>query len=130
MAHDRRILIADDDLEVRLGAVELLESLDLSIVQAERGDDAWELARDSGPLDLALLDLQMPGFGGLELFALLRGEFPSLPCILWSGTASTAIEKSALAAGVAAFLHKPVRPEVLRGEVRRLLDTPPPRRAG
>ena len=70
----------------------------------------------------------MPGYGGLELFELLRGEFPDLPCILWSGAASEAIEKSALRSGVSAFLHKPVRPAVLRDEVRRLLD--PPLQAG
>ena len=68
------------------------------------------------------------GYGGLELFELLRGEFPDLPCILWSGAASEAIEKSALRSGVSAFLHKPVRPAVLRDEVRRLLD--PPLQAG
>lgn len=124
MSPTRRILIADDDPEVRFGAVELLDGFGLSIVQAERGDEAWDLARTTEALDLALLDLQMPGYGGLELFELLRGEFPDLPCILWSGAASEAIEKSALRSGVSAFLHKPVRPAVLRDEVRRLLDSP------
>jgi len=121
MAYSRRILLADDDHEVRLGAAELLESWDLSVLLAERGDEALELARSAGPLDLALLDLHMPGHGGLELFDLLHGEFPALPCILWSGAASDAVEQSALRAGVAAFLRKPVRPEVLRDCVRRVL---------
>lgn len=125
MAYSRRILIADDDSEVRLGAVELLEALDLSVLQAERGDEALEVVRRAGPLDLALLDLHMPGHGGLELFRLLRDEFPGLPCILWSGGASEAIEATALRAGVAAFLRKPVRPDVLRESVRRLLGVPP-----
>ena len=146
MAHDRRILIADDDREVRLGAAELLEPLGLDVLQAERGDEALELARrlaredsartgsaqgahgaggaagaQASPLDLALLDLNMPGHGGLELFGLLRAEFPALPCILWSGDASEALARSALRAGVAAFLHKPVQPVELRLEVRRIL---------
>ena len=121
MAHDRRILIADADREVRLGAAELLEEIGLSVLLAERGDEALELARRGGPLHLALLDLNMPGCGGLELFGFLHGEFPTLPCILWSGDATEALERSALRAGVAAFLHKPVKPDLLRGEVQRVL---------
>ena len=121
MAHDRRrILIADDDSEVRLGAAELLDALGF-VLQAESGEQALDLARSDGPLHLALLDLNMPGRGGFEVFGVLHDEYPELPCILWSGDATEALASSALRAGAMAFLHKPVRPELLRGEVRRVL---------
>ena len=121
MAHARRrILIADDDSEVRLGAAELLDSLGL-VLQAGSGDEALDLVRAGETLHLALLDMKMPGRGGYEVFGVLREEYPQLPCILWSGDATEAVASSVVRAGAEAFLHKPVPPEELRGAVRRVL---------
>lgn len=121
MSIDRRILIADDDAEVRLGAAELLDPLGLEVLQAESGAEALALFRARLPVHLALLDVHMPDRGGLELFGLLRDVVPDLPCILWSGDATEGFERSALRAGVSAFLRKPIRPDDLRGAVRRVL---------
>jgi CheY-like chemotaxis protein len=121
MAHTRRrILIADDDSEVRLGAAELLESLGL-VLQVGTGDEALDLVRAGETLHLALLDMKMPGRGGYEVFGVLREEYPQLPCILWSGDATEAVASNVVRAGAEAFLHKPVPPEELRGAVRRVL---------
>ncbi len=122
MAFDRRILIADDDPEVLLGASELMTALGLEVLSAGDGDQALALFRSNRPVHLALLDVHMPLRGGLELFSIMRSEAPDLPCIFWSGDATEAIERTALRAGASAFLHKPVKPEVLRGEVCRVLD--------
>lgn len=120
MAHDRRILIADDDSEVRLGAAELLAGLG-EVVQACDGDEALDLVRGGDPTHLALLDLQMPRRGGYEVFGVLRDEHPEVPCILWSGDATEEVAVHLVRAGAEAFLHKPVRPDELRGAVRRIL---------
>ena len=122
MAIDRRILIADDDREVRLGATELLGRLGLSVLQAGSGDEALEVVRCGDPLHLALLDVHMPGRGGLEIFDLLHRERPELPCILWSGEASQGVADWALRSGASAFLRKPVQPRLLRDEVQRILE--------
>jgi two-component system, NtrC family, response regulator GlrR len=119
-AERRRILIADDDHEVRRGAAELLVSLG-QVLQVGSGEEALDVVRAGELVHLALLDLNMPGQGGFEVFGVLHDEYPRLPCILWSGDATEALASSALRAGVSAFLHKPVRPELLRGEVRRVL---------
>ncbi len=119
---DRRMLIADDDTEVRLGAADLLVDLGLEILFAGSGDQALAIVRES-ELHLVLLDFHMPGVDGLEVFQTIHAETPLLPCILWSGAASEAIESVALRSGVQAFLRKPVRPELLRQEVRRALDS-------
>jgi len=124
----RRILIADDDLAVREGLVDCLQPLGLVILQAESGPEALEIARNEltfEALHLLLSDLNMPGFGGLELFARLRevARGNTRPaCIFYSGNATIDIERRALAAGARAFLHKPVEPRVLREEVVRALD--------
>ncbi|MEM9802912.1 MAG: response regulator [Planctomycetota bacterium] len=134
---DRRILIADDDTDVRRGAAELLAGSGLRVVEAGDGDEALFLVQrafDGGePLHLALVDVHMPppqegesglepGDGGLALFSLLRGQRPDLPCILWSGEASEGVASWALREGASAFLRKPVKPHLLRDEVQRVLD--------
>ena len=134
---ERRILIADDDANVRQGAAELLMGTGLEVVQAGDGEKAIVLVRRAielgEPLHLALVDVHMPppqdvdlglepGDGGLALFSLLRGQRPELPCILWSGAASTGVESWALREGASAFLRKPVQPRQLRDEVQRVLD--------
>jgi CheY-like chemotaxis protein len=132
---DHRILIADDDLEIRQGAAELLASLGLEIVQVEDGGAALDFVRAEfaarRPLHLALVDVHMPGppnpsdrrlDGGLALFDALRGAAPKLPCILWSGASSDAVADWAIRSGASAFLRKPVAARLLRDTVREVLD--------
>ena len=122
MSIDRRILIADDDTEVRLGAVVLLRPLGLEILEAETGEQALEIVRAGEALHLALLDVHMPVLDGLEVFRTMRAEVNDIPCIFWSGAASEAIEEVLLRDGASAFLRKPVRPDILRSEVQRVLE--------
>ena len=120
MSIDRRILIADDDREVRAGVVDLLGDMDLEIVQAETGIEALHIVRVSC-LHLALLDMHMPGRTGLEVLSVIRREVPRLPCIFFSGDATEAIRRQALEEGAWAVLAKPLVPSLLRREVRRAL---------
>jgi len=131
MPTPHRILIADDDAEIRSGAGELLDALGCEVLEACGGREALEIVR-RGTIHLALLDVHMPGLddapagvrveGGLELFTRFREERPGLPCIFWSGEASEGIRTWALREGASAFLRKPVQPALLRGEVQRVLD--------
>ncbi len=94
MLAPRRILIADDDLEVRRGVVDLLSSLGSEILQAESGLEALSLLRERAPIHLLLLDMHMPGCGGLEVIDRLRGQF-ELPFICYSGNATRELESQA-----------------------------------
>ncbi len=122
MSIDRRILIADDDAEVRGGAAELLSAMGLIIIEAGSGVEAVEIMR-AGPIHLALLDYHMPGHDGLEVFSIIREETLEIPCMFWSGDAPEPVREVALRQGASAFLQKPVQPDLLRGEVRRILET-------
>ena len=122
MSIDRRILVADDDTEVRLGAAELLSGMGLEVLQAGTGTEALALFRRD-TCHLALLDVHMPGQDGVEVFQALRAEDPELPCILWSGDATDAVVQFLLRSGAAAFLRKPVRPRLLKDEVQRVLES-------
>ena len=120
-----RVLLADDDAEVRLGVEDLLSPLGLQFLHAESGPEALEIAcRRLSSLALMVLDLHMPGCSGLEVLSRLRVQVGELrvPCIFYSGEATEAIERQARDAGAWAFLRKPVQPGLLRGEVQRALD--------
>lgn len=122
----RRVLLADDDAEVRRGVAELLAPLGLDFLHAESGPEALQLAlADLPSLALMLLDMHMPGCTGLEVLARLQSQVVPLrvPCIFYSGAATERIEREALDAGAFAFLRKPVVPDQLRDEVRRALSS-------
>jgi CheY-like chemotaxis protein len=120
MSIDRRILIADDDRELRAGVIDLLRGMPLEILEAETGIDALRIVR-VGSLHLALLDMHMPGHTGLEILATIKRETLRVPCIFISGDATEGVRQMALAEGACAVLRKPLEPRILRAEVERAL---------
>lgn len=118
----RRVLLADDDPAVRSGVAEFLSPLGLEFLHAETGPEAVAILRvERVRLDLLVLDMHMPGFGGLEVLARLRDELGPLPTICCSGEATDELMAQALGAGARAFLRKPLQPQALRKEVMRAL---------
>jgi len=121
--HLRRVLVADDDREVRLGVAELLDDLGLEILHAETGTEAIELVRGTR-IDAALLDMHMPGYTGVQAIPLLRTFNAALPCIVYSGRWTPLLEQEVLSAGAFACLKKPVEPVMLRRTVCVALGLP------
>jgi CheY-like chemotaxis protein len=80
-----RLLVADDDTGVRTMVARLLRATAgvTSVIEAEDGSEAVELARERR-LDIAVLDLNMPGLDGVEAALLLRALQPSLQIALHS----------------------------------------------
>lgn len=116
----RRLLLADDDVELRLGVSELIAGLGVEVIEAEDIESA--LARASaGIFHAALLDMYMPGGTGLTLLPRLWELHADLPCILYSGRWSPELENDALRLGAHACLKKPVEPRRLREEILRAL---------
>lgn len=120
MSIDRRILIADDNSEIRAGLAELLSGTGLEIIEAEDGTEALEIVR-LRRIDLAVLDMHMPGLTGLELLGLFRQEELSIPCIFCSAQASEGVMRMARDEGARAVLKKPIEPRILRSEVASIL---------
>lgn len=124
MSLDRRILIADDEPEIRLGVADLLGPLGLEVVLAETGSEAMHLLRGGG-LHLAVLDYRMPGATGLEVLQAIQNELLGIPAILCSAEAEGDVGVLARQAGALAVLSKPVPPLHLKREVVRALELPP-----
>ncbi|HED65348.1 MAG TPA: response regulator [Planctomycetes bacterium] len=116
-----RILLADDDREVRGGVADLLGGIGLEVLQAETGSEALDLVRGGEPVHAALLDMYMPGPTGIEIVPLLLSERADLPCLIYSGRWSEELERAVLAAGARACLRKPVDPDRLRSEIKNVL---------
>jgi CheY-like chemotaxis protein len=103
-----RVLIVDDDAEVRLVCALNLQAEGLHVLEAEDGLKGLEQARRERP-DLVLTDVTMPGLDGFELVERLREDerTRATPVIFVSGEVGTAHAERAYALGALAYLPKP-----------------------
>ncbi|OZC01448.1 response regulator [Rubricoccus marinus] len=114
-----RVLIADDHPFVRRGVREALNDEGIEVVgEAENGEEALSLSRALA-LDVAVVDLSMPGLGGLEVVARLRVERPDLPVLVLSAHPSRELGLQVLQAGGVGYVDKNEAPDVLPAAVRR-----------
>ena len=102
-----RVLLADDHALVRAGIRALLEGLEGVAVVAEAGNggEVLELARKHRP-DVVLLDISMPGTGGLEASAQLKQELPEVRVVMLSMHANEEYVLQALRAGAVGYMLK------------------------
>lgn len=120
-----RLLIADDHAAVRQGLKLLFELLDDVAVAAEAvdGDEAL-LAVHRGGIDLALIDLSMPGLSGVELIERIRAADAHLPIVVLSMHSEPQVMQRAMAAGAHGYLVKGCDSEAIVEAVRRLAIAP------
>jgi PAS domain S-box-containing protein len=103
-----RILLVDDEAEVRTATAGMLEALGLQVATARDGQEALDrFQAEQGRIDLVLLDLTMPRMDGRETFRELRKLQGNLPVILFSGYSEHESLQETLAQGRAGFLQKP-----------------------
>ena len=137
-----RLLLVDDHALVREGLRALLEDAEGLEIVAEAGDGerAVQLARQHAP-DLVLLDLLMPGIGGLEALRRMRADRPGARVLVLTSAQEDAAVREAIAAGALGFLYKDAtRAELVRAvrdaaagrpaldpEAQRALMRPPER---
>lgn len=100
-----RILIVDDETNVRKALTEILED-GYVIVTAEDGEEAIEKVKQEEP-DLLLLDLKMPGMDGLEVMKKVKEIRPDLPIIIISAVEEIKTVVEALRSGADDYLLKP-----------------------
>lgn len=117
----KRALVIDDHPITHLGASRLLRDLGYDPVgQAMSGEEALDqLSRDPAP-DLIVLDISLPGAGGLDLVAPLRAAAPGVRILVFSMNDQTGFAARALQAGAQGFLSKNAPPADFRDAVRTL----------
>lgn len=115
-----KILIVDDHAIVRDGLRRMLEVLsDTSVIEAANGRDALTVARAERP-DLIILDLNLPGLGGLELINRLMLDDRARRILVLSMHAEPLYAVRALEAGATGYLSKNASPDELIEAVRRV----------
>jgi two-component system response regulator DesR len=116
-----RVLLADDQHLVR-GALAALLSMESDIeIAAEvgRGDEVVDAVRDKG-VDVAVLDIEMPGLDGIAVTAILREQVPSCRVLVVTTFGRPGYLRRAMAAGASGFMVKDSPAERLADAIRRI----------
>jgi len=123
-ASQAKVLLVDDEPANRLALRAVLEGLDLTLVEAQSGEEALRQLLES-PFAVVLLDVQMPGLDGFETAKLIRSreETGHTPLIFQTAyEADRATVEQAYTLGAVDFLVKPLLPVVLRAKVMGFVD--------
>lgn len=122
-AEPKKVLVVDDEKFVRdLIRIKLVRS-GLTVLEAENGLEALEIARDREP-DIILMDLMMPKMNGFEACERLKADprTSKIPLLFLSARSETATQEKARALGASGFLTKPFSPQKLAELVVELLN--------
>jgi PAS domain S-box-containing protein len=122
------ILVAEDELSLRDLASTVLERLGYTVILAADGLEALNLFRvDPFRIDLVILDLVMPRYGGREALELMRAIRPDLRALFVTGYDDEAARPTGANAVMpgTTLLQKPYRVDMLGSYVREALDTKP-----
>jgi DNA-binding NtrC family response regulator len=119
VAERRRVLVVDDDAEMRAMLRRALEGVGYAVTECERVDEVEE-ALATGPAHAVVLDKELPGQGGLDLLPGLRAAHPHLPVILVTAFGGAEVEHDARRLGATVYLEKPFRLGDLVGTLHQL----------
>jgi DNA-binding response OmpR family regulator len=122
-----KILIVDDEKNVRLNYRMTLETEGYTIFEAASGAVALE-ELVGGSFDLAILDMRMPGMDGLELLARMREFGSGVPAMIVTAYSDVPHAVKAMKLGAIDFLQKPLQPEELRRIVTEILKRHAPQK--
>lgn len=122
----KRILVVDDSATMRRMVIAALTTIGgVTFEQAVSGLEAIERVT-MVPVDLILLDLNMPDMHGLEVLRFIRGQdaFRSLPVVVLTTRGDDDSRAAALREGATLYLTKPFAPATIVSELRPLLQGP------
>ena len=120
-----RILVVDDEAQVRKPISLMLAKDGYEVVEAADGEEAIEALRSGdNPLmvDTVLCDIRMPKINGKEAIAYFRSQFPGVPIVVMTGYPDVELAVSLMRQGVRDYLIKPVAKEELLSVIRKSAD--------
>jgi DNA-binding NtrC family response regulator len=119
--HKSRILVVDDDSELREMILKQLQSEGLEVAGASSGQKGLDLARTQKP-DLILLDLYMREMNGLQVLEQVMKVSPSIKVVMMTGNGDIPTAVQAMKLGAADYILKPFEPKTLIASIQLLLD--------
>jgi DNA-binding NtrC family response regulator len=102
------ILIVDDEEDLASTLAERLELRGFQVTAVTSGAEALDVV-SANRFSVLILDVKMPGIGGLELMTRIKQEQPDLPVILFTGHSSLADAQKGIDEGAFAYLQKPIK---------------------
>jgi signal transduction histidine kinase/CheY-like chemotaxis protein len=116
-----RILLVEDEPDLRLMAQQCLAGIGLEVLVAESAEFALALLGKEGPFDALVTDIMLPGLSGVELAETVQRAHPKMPVLFMTGYAGSPTATGMPGPG-ANLLRKPYRPDALRLRVAALLQ--------
>jgi len=117
----KRILWADDEIDLLKPHILYLEGKGYSVTAATNGEDALSMVQAS-TYDVVLLDEMMPGMGGLATLAAIKDKNPGLPVILITKSEQEEIMDEALGRRITDYLINPVNPSQIWLAVKKVFE--------
>ncbi len=121
-----RILLVEDNDDVRRTIHRVLERLGHDVREAANGEEALEVIDAWEPIQLLVTDVAMPRMGGIELVQRVRIEQPDVPVVLMSGFPGPEAEGAVDPDGLTVFMAKPFGPSELVEAINSLVATSDP----
>jgi two-component system KDP operon response regulator KdpE len=122
MERHGRLLLVEDEHGLRGLVAQFLRGARYHVIEARDGREAIDRFTDSGPFDLALVDLNLPVFSGVEVCRRILAACPDQKILICSAAITAEFERALYDLGIDRFLTKPYHPEALLAQVRRALD--------
>ena len=114
------VLVIDDEAVVARSCERILSGEGVEVVSVDRGQAGLE-ALEARPFDAVLLDLKMPGIGGLDVVTLIRERRPDLPVLVMTGYGTMTTRLESIVRGASGWIEKPFGPEELLEVLRAAL---------
>lgn len=118
-----KVLVVEDQEEVRLYASAVLRSAGYQVLEAQSGEQALDVAeRNNGEIDLLFTDVVMTGMNGRELSELFEKRWPKIKILFTSGYADDQVALHGVSQDIIQFISKPYMPQYLLKKLREILN--------
>jgi DNA-binding NarL/FixJ family response regulator len=114
------VLLVEDHSIVSESIAGLMDTTDITVAALAESAEAALGLLPGLDVDLAVIDVALPGMSGIDLVGRLRQEYPSLPCMMLSGHYQTNYVRRAIAAGARGYVTKENPLSLLEG-IRRVV---------
>ncbi len=118
----RKILVVDDEVDIRAELAEYLETKGYRVELADNGQEAFDKF-EAAPADVVVADIKMPRGDGFELIRRLRAIDPDVPIIVMTGHFSQTDRAKAEELGATVMLEKPIVLRKLTQLLKRWIDS-------
>ena len=114
-----RVLVVDDSRAARSLIGRMMRELGFDVVEAAQGREALDHLESNAPVDLALVDWNMPEMNGLEFVVAARADqrYQAMPIVMCTSETEVSQMTRALGAGASEYIMKPFTKEILRGKL-------------